>query len=303
MNALSTKPPPSERSHGDLDVQILRVEQSLMANEAALRHGIAALKARVGDALRPGRLVVPALCVAGAVVTLGWLWRWRSAGRAPPAALPGQVTGARRRRLPWMRLLWLAVPMLPAPWRDRLGPTAITSVWALLPLAARLWPRRLEAPLLTMHHVEAQRLAGTWFEVARLPSPGRPVLGRLTTLCFSLRSDGTFEVVASAVNDALADVSQGRSGIARPVPGGGGAKLQFSFWPAAWRWLPLAWRDEWILHIDDAGTEALVGSPGRETIRVLSRQPGMPADRLQAMVLMARQRGFAAERLEFAAPA
>jgi len=67
--------------------------------------------------------------------------------------------------------------------------------------------------------------------------------------------------------------------------------------------LPLAWQEQWILHIDDAGSEALLGSLSREMLRLLSRRPARPAERLQALVQMASERGFAIDRLEFAATA
>ena len=95
-----------------------------------------------------------------------------------------------------------------------------------------------------------------------------------------------------------------RRGRARVVPGSDGGRLEVSFWPSWLRGLPAAWSDYWILHLDDDYTEALVGTPGREFLWLLSRRPTLPAERVEAMTQFARGLGFAVEHLQFSsAPA
>jgi lipocalin len=55
-----------------------------------------------------------------------------------------------------------------------------------------------------------------------------------------------------------------------------------------------------VLHLDDAATELLFGSPERDRLRLWARQPNLPRARLEALLALARERGFDVDRLCFA---
>jgi apolipoprotein D and lipocalin family protein len=87
-----------------------------------------------------------------------------------------------------------------------------------------------------------------------------------------------------------------------PLEGGNGAKLRVSLWPVWLRWLPLAWSDYWILHVDEAYSEALVATPDRRNLWLLSRQPQLAPDRMQALQQMATMQGFVIAGLRTSQP-
>ena len=81
------------------------------------------------------------------------------------------------------------------------------------------------------------------------------------------------------------------------VPGSRGTRLRVSRWPEPLQWLSHAWSDLAVLHVDEGYEEALIGSPSRDTLWVLSRRPSLDAARRQALLLIARDRGFAVDKL------
>ncbi len=140
-----------------------------------------------------------------------------------------------------------------------------------LPLAEQLLGQRPAAPLVTALPLPLSHLSGTWYELARMPGHGAQPAAP-TVVQHRLRGDGGFDVLERAPG---------------PEPGSGGARLRISRWPEALRWLPLAWREEWVLHLDPDATELLLGSPERDVLR------------LQGLLEIARDQGYAVERLQF----
>jgi apolipoprotein D and lipocalin family protein len=134
----------------DLDDRILEVEQRLIAREAQLRRGVAALGQQLHTALQPRRLVRPAMVAALALgLLLGRPWRRRGAPApaqpqphgAAPVVRPALI--ALLAGLPWARLLGQAWPLLPARWRGRVSPATAASVLRMgLPLLEHLFARR-----------------------------------------------------------------------------------------------------------------------------------------------------------------
>ncbi len=200
----------------------------------------------------------------------------------------------------WVRLIGLAWPLLPAHWRARVSPLTASAVMSIgLPLVERALGGRTGPDPVTAPQVDLWRYAGTWYEVARLPTPFEGPCAGQPQAHYTLRADGSLDV-ENRCRDAQG-LWRSASGSARVVPGSAGAKLRVSLWPAAWRWLPLAWADYWILHVDDHYSEALVGDRHRHTLWLLSRRPTLPEARLQHLRQLALQQGYAAERLQFAA--
>lgn len=291
----------SEAEDDDLDSRIRQTEQRLIAREENLRRRLSAFGSRVKDVAQPKRLVAPVL---GAVLAASSLW-WLLRGKSPPSAAVA-ASGAgearpRRSELPWVNMIAFVWPLLPAHWRSRISPATASTVVALgLPLAERLLGGRRKAPLATMPHVELTRYAGTWYEVARLPLPFEAACAGQPSAHYAPRLDGSIEVVnrCPAGDGSLREVR----GEAQPVVGSGGSKLKVSLWPEWLRWMPLAWADYWIVHVDQDYSEALVGSPSRNFCWLLSRRRHLPIERVQVLVEIARDQGFAVDRLHFVQP-
>jgi apolipoprotein D and lipocalin family protein len=289
-------------SSAELSELIEQAERRLVAHDLALRSQARAIGARLSAALRPRRLMLP---LAAAAVA-GWaLWhavRRPGRPRRPLASGSGMRRTRWRHQLSgWLRALGLALPLLPAAWRARISPVTASAVVTLgVPLLERLAGEHPSNAPLTVPRVEPWRWAGTWYEIARLPAPLERVCDGVPSEHYTLRADGSFNVERHCPDpDGRERVVRG---VARAAPAAAGAKLETSHWPGEWRWLPLAWRDDWILHLDDAYTEALVGSPRRDALRLLSRRPSLPLSRVQALLQVAQAQGYPVERLRFTLP-
>jgi lipocalin len=277
----------------DLDERILRVERRLMAREERLRRGVVDLSSELRERFQPRKLLLP---VGGGLLAVAALFAlWRRPERAAPAAAPA----AARPQLPWMQLLGLAWPLLPERWRERINPAAAGSLLTLgLPLIQALLRPRPAEPLATVAEVDLARLAGRWFLVGELPAAHADGPLRPPELGLLPREDGRFDLLQRRIDGSG---THGSEALVEPVPGSHGGRLRISEAPAALRWLPQAWTEHGVLHVDAAYEEALLGSVGRDRLWLLSRQPALAAERRQALAQIADDRGFAVEKLQFLA--
>jgi len=139
-----------------------------------------------------------------------------------------------------------------------------------------------EAPLPTVPQVDLARYAGRWYEIALLPN-------RFQRQCVSdtqahYRQDGERLEVVNRCRRADGRVDDIR-GHAKVVPDAGGAKLRVTFfWPF--------YGDYWILALDEAYTEVLVGAPNRRYAWILAREPQLPEARIEALLARAAALGF-----------
>jgi apolipoprotein D and lipocalin family protein len=147
----------------------------------------------------------------------------------------------------------------------------------------------------TVAEVDLVRYAGLWHEVARLPNrfqdaPGREC--RATTASYTVRPDGDIAVVNRCESAAGPREALGR---AYAVAGSGNARLRVSFfWPF--------YGDYWVIGLDPDYRWALVGSPGREFLWVLSRTPELAAAEEAAALSVARREGFSVTGLQRSVP-
>lgn len=277
----------------DLDERIQRTEQRLVAREQKLGRSVNALGRRVRHNLRPRRLALTVAAGALLLLSAGW-WLGRRGGKSA-AAVQGPAPGSPGEPL-WARLLPLVLPLLPQAWRDRAGPVA-----AALSLGPSLLARHhhRHPPPRTVDQVDLGRYAGTWFEIARLPAHFEGACTGQPTATYVPRGDHI-----EVLNRCPGPGGRMREahGQARVVPGSAGARLKVSLLPPWLRWLPGAWADYWILHLDPGYTVALVGSPGRRFLWVLARQRCLPEEELQALVDIGRAQGFPVEQLQIVQP-
>ncbi|HJV71322.1 lipocalin family protein [Ideonella sp.] len=299
--------------HDDLEARIRRAELDLIARDQRVRLRLATLGERVQRARQPGRWALP---VAGgaALLLVGW-WLSRRVQRRGAAQARADAAAPRRRGaraagggLGLLQLLTLAWPLLPEAWRARWGPTSTAALFNLGSLAGghlarHLFDRDAPAsalpPLHTVAHVDLGRYAGTWHEIARLPSPFEEACSGQPQVSYTLHDDR----IEVAHRCPLADGQVRRAeGEARVVPGSGGARLKLSYLPTWLRWLPGGWSDCWILHVDEGYTVAVVGEPRRRTLWLLARRPRVEPETLQLLIGMARAQGFPVKRLVVSQP-
>lgn len=183
---------------------------------------------------------------------------------SPASARRAPKTLQRYRQLAFLAAL-AALPALAASAQDSTSPSAA------------------KAPLPVVAHLDLQRYSGTWHEIARLPNSfQKKCVGGDVSAQYTPLPSGEVSVLNSCrLTDGSISQAQG---LARRVPAKEGeapdvGRLQVRFAPAWLSWLPLVWGDYWVMDIAEDYSTVLVGTPDRQYLWLLARQPRMaPAD-------------------------
>ncbi len=165
-------------------------------------------------------------------------------------------------------------------------------VWLSVPILSA----QSHAPLRVVESVDLKRYAGRWFEVARLPNKFQRKCVGVVAAQYSLRADGRIDVV-NRCRAADGGTEEAR-GIARK--GGDGknnARLQVRFAPAILSFLPNVWGDYWIIGLGPDYQWAIVGSPSREYLWILSRTPEITEAAYGQALEIAKGNGFDVNKL------
>lgn len=175
----------------------------------------------------------------------------------------------------------------------------MTTLWLLstLVLAGVLRvPPNTTAEVTTVGEVNLSRYVGDWYEVARFPNRFEGKCAADVKASYRRQADGTVEVINSC-RKADGTVTTA-TGVARIVDTSSNAKLKVRFAPAFLSFLPWVWGDYWILGLEPEYRWAVVGSPDRKYLWVLSRTPSMDEREYAQAVDRARANGFDVSRLE-----
>ncbi|MBB1059844.1 lipocalin family protein [Marilutibacter spongiae] len=152
-----------------------------------------------------------------------------------------------------------------------------------------------DTPPDTVTGLELDRYLGTWFEIARLPMRHEPEDYTDISAHYSLKADGKVRVQNRALdgNGELQE-SIGEASLATP---GDASRLEVTFLPEGLRWIPFTRGDYWILRIEPDYSVALVGSPDRDYLWLLARQPAMGPAKRQDFLATARAQGYRLDAL------
>lgn len=163
--------------------------------------------------------------------------------------------------------------------------------------ASRAGAQASAAPVRAVDSLDLQRYAGRWYEVARFPSWfERRCVGQATA-DYEVRPDGAIKVVNTCrTADSTITRAEGAAHLADDR--GPASKLKVRFAPGFLSWLPMVWADYWVLDLTDDYRAALVGTPDRRYLWVLSRTPGLDATTYDRLVATAARQGFDVARLE-----
>lgn len=150
------------------------------------------------------------------------------------------------------------------------------------------------ADLPTVPAVDLARYAGVWYEIARLPQWfERNCFG--VTATYAPRDDGDLDVENSCHVGAL----DGRLKVATArawATDASNSKLKVRFfWPFT--------GDYWVLALDASYAYALVGSPDRKSLWILSRTPVLSEDTVTELLEKGRDLGFPIDEMERTAQA
>ena len=151
----------------------------------------------------------------------------------------------------------------------------------------------LPVPVLDLH-----RYAGSWHEIAHLPLFFQRQCVDNITATYTLEPHGTIQVRnACRTRSGSVDIA---NGVARP--GRTQGALQVNFAPRWLRWVPWGWADYWVIDLDPHYQWAVVGSPSKKYLWVLSRTPSMTDALFQQLKNHAAARGYPVDSLIMAAP-
>jgi len=130
---------------------------------------------------------------------------------------------------------------------------------------------------------------GRWYEICRLPLRWEDETATDITATYSLNDDGNVRVDNRCFDE---DGKPSRAiGEAVPVDDSN-SRLKVTFLPEFVRWLPFTRGDYWVLKIDPEYRTALVGTPDRKYLWVLSRQPRLSEETEAEYLNEARRQGF-----------
>ncbi|MBB1061222.1 lipocalin family protein [Marilutibacter spongiae] len=169
-------------------------------------------------------------------------------------------------------------------------------------LALGLVPALLVAPVraadplpnVPVETLDLQRYSGQWHEIAHLPMFFQNQCVGDVTATYTPREDGLIGVRnACRTDDGSMDVAEGT---ARPA-GDAQGQLEVRFAPDWLSWLPMVWGDYWVLETGPDYEWAVVGSPGKDYLWILSRTPTMDRERFEALRERAAQRGYPVDEL------
>lgn len=178
--------------------------------------------------------------------------------------------------------------MKPAgPWRA-LGLAGL----GLLLGGCAFWGRE---PPATAGALDLERYQGTWYEQARLPVPFQSRCLQ-SEAHYRLLSPGVL-AVSNRCRTAAGEWLEA-SGTARPLDRGRTDRLWVRFHNVFGYGFPvLAEGDYWVLYIDPDYRLALVGSPDREFLWILSRETTIAPQDRERLLKLARERGYDLELL------
>ena len=127
------------------------------------------------------------------------------------------------------------------------------------------------ADLKTVPDLKLPRYLGTWYEIARLPMKHEPDGCTDVSAHYSLKEHGHVAVLNRCRMDGEIEEAEGE---ACPVDNDS-ARLEVSFLPKGLRWIPFTKGDYWVIQVAPDYSVALVGSPDRKYLWLLSRTPAL----------------------------
>lgn len=143
-------------------------------------------------------------------------------------------------------------------------------------------------PLQTVSQVDLHHYVGLWYEIGRYPNSFQKGCQDSTAM-YTVRPDGKIDVVNSCRDEQDGSLREAK-GRAWVVDKNSNARLKVSFfWPFR--------GDYWIIDLGREYEYAVVGTPNRRYLWILSRTPEMHPDILEKIVQNIEKQGFVRSNL------
>jgi apolipoprotein D and lipocalin family protein len=148
-----------------------------------------------------------------------------------------------------------------------------------------------KSALRVVPQVDFGRYAGRWYEIARLPNRFQEKCAGQVTATYSQEPNGQIRVVNRCRQSNGEHIeAEGVAKLAgRNQPN---SKLKVRFAPGFLSFLPMVWGDYQIIALASDYSHALVGSPDRKYLWILSRTPQLDEATYNRLVEEARSQGF-----------
>ena len=141
-------------------------------------------------------------------------------------------------------------------------------------------------PLNVVPHVDLQMYLGKWYEIAHLPTKFQKECIE-TTASYRLLKNGNISVLNECKRKGKLTRAEGTAKVVDKISN---AKLKVTFfWPF--------YADYWILKLGENYEYAMVGTPNRKYLWILSRSPQMEYKLYSELMEFARSKGFNVEKL------
>jgi len=135
-------------------------------------------------------------------------------------------------------------------------------------------------------HVELEKYLGKWYEIAHLPAKFQEGCNE-TTATYTLSKDGSISVLNQSIKNGKTKQAKGK---AKVVDKKSNAKLKVTFfWPF--------YGDYWIITLGNDYDYAVVGTPNRKYLWILSRTPQMDDKLYSRLIEYAKSKGFDVDKL------
>ena len=148
--------------------------------------------------------------------------------------------------------------------------------------------------------VDLSKYAGKWYEVARLPMYFQRNCVADVTATYHLNQDTAGKITSvDVINECRKQNGSmiKATGLATPS-NDTGSELKVTFVPSWLRWLPIGKADYWILQLDENYQSALVGTPDKKYLWMLSRQPSLSQATFENYKNIAKMQGYEVNKLE-----
>jgi apolipoprotein D and lipocalin family protein len=154
---------------------------------------------------------------------------------------------------------------------------------------------RAAEPLNTVGQVDLERYQGEWYEIARLPAWFQRKCLQSTARYRLAGPDRIAVTNRCPTRGGDVDVA---TGTATVVDRETNAKLEVIFDNWFSRLFPgLTKGDYWIIHLDDEYSRVVVGTPDRDYLWIMARDPSLKAEDFERLVAVASEQGFEVDEL------
>ena len=161
---------------------------------------------------------------------------------------------------------------------------ALLAVFLFLSGCASLREGGDKPPVQPVKQVDLKRYMGTWYEISRYPNRFQASCESDVRAEYTLMSDGEVLVVNSC-NEGVGRPRKVSKGKAWVVDASSGAKLKVSFmWPFS--------GDYWIIDLGESYEYAVIATPNRNYLWVLSRDKKIDARKYVEVLQRIRSQGF-----------